>query len=339
MPARERISIAMCTYNGEKYVREELESFSTQTRPPDELVVCDDCSTDHTVEIVEDFAREVPFEVRVHVNQRNLRYPKNLERAIDLCTGDLIVFADWDDVWVPEKLERVEAAMNSSPDVGLVFSDADVVDQDLHPTGVSLWRARGLGAIDQLLIPRGRNERLLRGHLSPYYGTTMAFRSRYKPAILPIPSDWHAHDTRVGLAPDNWIAIIVASMTRVALVPEPLVKYRQHGGNESGVGQCGLRSRIQAARRNDAGTFVERARRLRLVSERLADVPGASSRFRRHLSMMERHNLGRARIVDAGVARVPLVARELLSRRYRYSSGLRSAAIDLLRGVNIRRLH
>ncbi len=338
MLARERISIAMCSYNGEKYVREELESFSTQTRPPDELVVCDDCSTDHTVEIIEDFARKAPFEVRVHVNKQNLRYPKNLERAIDLSTGDLIVCADWDDVWVPEKLERLEAAIKSSPDVGLVFSDAKVVDQDLRPTGVSLWRARGLGAVNRLLIPRGRNERLLRGHLSPYYGTTMAFRARYKPAILPIPSDWHAHDTRVGLAPDNWIAIIVASMARVALVPEPLVRYRQHGGNESGAGGRGLRSRIQAARRNDAGTFVERARRLRLASERLADMPAASSRFRRHLSMMERHNLSRARIANAGVAGVPLVARELLSGRYRYSNGLRSAAVDLLREGDIGRL-
>src|SRR5918998_1154668 len=161
-----RVSVAMCTYNGESLVRDELESFLTQTRLPDELVVCDDRSTDGTVAIVEQFARNAPFDVRVHVNERNLRYTKNLEQVIGRCTGELIVLADWDDVWLPEKLERLEAAATGADGIGLVFSDAEVVDTELRPLGFSLWEARGFGPRKRSRIADGRNEWLLKGHMN-----------------------------------------------------------------------------------------------------------------------------------------------------------------------------
>lgn len=91
------ISTAMCTYNGEKYLREQLESIARQTLLPNELVVCDDCSSDETVEIIQDFSRNAPFSVRLMINENNLGFAKNFEKAITLCSGEIIVLSDQDD--------------------------------------------------------------------------------------------------------------------------------------------------------------------------------------------------------------------------------------------------
>ncbi|MDQ4143746.1 MAG: glycosyltransferase family 2 protein [Actinomycetota bacterium] len=327
-----RISVAMCTFNGESLVRDELQGFLAQTRLPDELVVCDDGSTDATVAIIEEFARDAPFTVRLHVNEANLRYTKNLEQVIGLCSGDLIVLADWDDVWLPTKLERMEQAAVASEDVGLIYSDAEVVDTRLRPMGVSLWEARGFGRTKQSHVAAGRNEWLLRGHVNWTYGTTMALNARYRPAVLPIPEEWHAEDTRVGQSADTWIAVVVAGMARIALIPEPLVRYRQHGSNESGVGRRDLMGRFRTAQANDVETFLARADRLQLAIDRLGSMTDVDPNFLEHLRRMRQHNVGRARIARSRGARLPLVVTELLKGRYTsYSNGWRSAAADLLR--------
>ena len=89
-----KVSIALCTYNGSEFLGEQLASFLTQTRLPDEIVVCDDCSLDSTVQILDDFAAHAPFPVRIYRNEKNLRSTKNFEQAIDLCEGDIILLAD-----------------------------------------------------------------------------------------------------------------------------------------------------------------------------------------------------------------------------------------------------
>src|SRR5262245_48111587 len=117
-------SVAMCTYNGSRYLSAQLDSIGTQTRPPDELMICDDGSVDDTVQLIEKFADSAPFVVRLEVNSANLGSTKNFEKAIQRCKGDLIALADQDDVWLPRKLELLEAEFQRSPNVGLVFSDA-----------------------------------------------------------------------------------------------------------------------------------------------------------------------------------------------------------------------
>ena|SRR2546421_3140447 len=91
--------VAMCTYNGARHVREQLESFAAQTRlPADELVICDDCSTDQTINILPDFGAGASFPVHIQVNKFNLGSTKNFEQAISFCHGDLIALSDQDDV-------------------------------------------------------------------------------------------------------------------------------------------------------------------------------------------------------------------------------------------------
>jgi glycosyltransferase involved in cell wall biosynthesis len=313
----------MCTYNSERFVGQQLASILDQSRRPDELVICDDGSSDGTMEQVQRFRVGAPFQVSVRVNERNLGSTKNFEQAIALCEGDIVVMSGDDDVWHPEKLQAVEHGLGSGA-AGLALSDAELVDEALRPKGTSLWQARGFGADDRSNVMAGRNEPLLKKHMSATYGNTMAFRAEHNGAVLPIPGEW---------VEDAWIAVIVAGLARVAIIPRVLVKYRQHGANISGSAAASRLGRVRAARDYPPEIFLERARRIHTAVERLMSMPGADRRFLGHLQAMERHNMLRARIVSSSARRVPLVARELLSGRYgRYSDGWRSAALDLVRG-------
>lgn len=115
------ISIAMCTYNGERYLREQLDSLSRQTCRPLELVICDDGSTDKTLQIIQDFTATAPFPVYLHVNPTNLGYADNFLKAAGLCQGEWVAFSDQDDVWMPEKIERVEQVIKQYGDDDLVM--------------------------------------------------------------------------------------------------------------------------------------------------------------------------------------------------------------------------
>jgi Glycosyl transferase family 2 len=219
------LSVALCTYNGARYLREQLDSIAGQTRPPDELVVCDDGSTDATLAILEGFAAAAQFPVRIHGNRTPLGTPKNFERAIGLATGEIIALADQDDVWYPHKLERLEQELARSERIGLVFSDADVVDDRLRPAGYRLWQALRACERNRRLIARGRLfEALVRDNLVT--GCTAAFRSAYKDLVIPVPT---------ACAHDSWAALVIAAVADVARIDAPLLAYRQHAGNQSGL--------------------------------------------------------------------------------------------------------
>ena len=219
------LSVALCTYNGALYLREQLDSLAAQARLPDELVVCDDGSTDRTLAILDSFATAAPFPVRIHRNRTRLGTPKNFERAIGLTTGAIIAFADQDDVWYPHKLKRLERELARSKRIGLVFSDADVVDDRLRPAGYRLWQARRAVGRNRRLIARGRLfEALVRDNLVT--GCTAAFRSDYKDLVIPVPA---------ACAHDSWSALVVAAVADVARIDAPLLAYRQHAANQYGL--------------------------------------------------------------------------------------------------------
>jgi glycosyltransferase involved in cell wall biosynthesis len=115
-----RVSVAMATYNGERFVLEQLRSLASQTRLPDELVVSDDGSEDRTLQIVRDSAAEAPFRVHIQANTGRLWCHRNFWHAASLCSGDIFAFCDQDDVWLPEKLALCVAEFEADPDVVLV---------------------------------------------------------------------------------------------------------------------------------------------------------------------------------------------------------------------------
>jgi glycosyltransferase involved in cell wall biosynthesis len=221
---RTRISVALCTYNGERFLETQLSSILSQTRLPDELVLCDDGSRDGTLAIAQAFAQRAPFRVRIVRNKTNLGSNRNFQQAIDLCSGDLIVLSDQDDVWAPNRVGRSESELRAKPGCGLVFSDAIVIDDDGRPTGNTLWQNFVFTPKLQKKMRRGSYTPLAQSRFIT--GATVTFRSRFRPLLFPILGDW-VHD--------GWIAMLIACLSGVCFIPEPLVQYRQHTSQQLGL--------------------------------------------------------------------------------------------------------
>ena len=319
------ISIAMCTYNGVRHLREQLQSIAGQTRLPDEMVVCDDCSTDTTREILESFATAVAFKVSVHFNERNLGSTKNFERAVSLCQGDLIALCDQDDVWMPDKLEQLEVEFDRAPKVGLIFTDAENMDEASRPAGYTLWEKLPVPAAERRRLRSARAiDELLAG--STVTGATMAFRARFKDLLLPIP-------THLPIIHDAWIAILIAAVSEVLPFATPLLRYRQHaeqqvGAKERKQGEGGVREAIRRPTSYDAMIEISMQVQQRLSEHR--DVYKSDEA----LSMLAArltHLRMRANLPAPALPRFNCVVRELSTGRYHlYSRGLFSAAKDLL---------
>lgn len=318
----------MCTYNGARFVGEQLASIAAQTRPPDELVVCDDCSTDATLECIREFARTAPFPVRVFENEKNIGSTKNFERALELCEGDFIAFADQDDVWLPEKLRKLEEVL-AKESTALVFTDGDVVDESLRPLGQRVWQTIRFGEEEQRLFREGRAFSVLLDH-NVVTGAAMALKAEFKKLILPFPNDL-THDG-IPVIHDWWTALIIAAVGDVFFVSEPLFKYRQHASQQMGVmserDEQAPSFRAAARRRN---TFSADVRYVRAILERLSGVEGVRANVIPDLEARLTHLETRAAMPERRSQRIAPVLRELFARRYHlYSNGLASAAKDFL---------
>lgn len=206
-----KMSIAMASHNGARYLKEQLESFTTQTRLPDELVVCDDASSDDTIDILLKFAQTSPFNVKVVSNPQKLGYTANFAKALSLCSGDLICLSDQDDVWFTNKLEVVENCFKNSQNTMVVINNQELVDQSLNPSGLtSLSNVRALGFDNSWFAN----------------GCCTTIRSAFREVLTPFPNHHlAAHD---------------ASIHRVALafgvrkiIRETLQYYRRHGASTS----------------------------------------------------------------------------------------------------------
>lgn len=219
------ISIALCTYNGEKFLSEQLESFTNQSRLPDELVVCDDCSSDKTPAIIENFRKTAPFPVRFHQNTSNLRSTKNFEKAIGLCTGDLVFLSDQDDVWEADKIKRTISVFENDSDIALVFTNALLVDENLKSLNVKLWDKTFDKKKQKQFLENKAFELLLKERIVA--GATVCFKKELNNYVLPIP-------ILGDFIHDGWLALVAAKIGKVVFVDENLVKYRQHSSQQIG---------------------------------------------------------------------------------------------------------
>ena len=327
---RMRISVAMCTYNGADFLPAQLASIAEQTRPPDEIIFCDDASTDRTRALLESFARTSPIPVSLYFSDQNAGSLKNFERAIGLCTGDVIALSDQDDVWRSDKLQVIEETFRRHPTTGLVFSDAEIVDKNLKPLGQRMWNEVGFDAHKQKLMRNGRSlDVLVTGWTVT--GATMAFRSEYVKLALPIPAN-------IAMIHDGWIALTIAAVADVAFIEEPLIKYRQHERQQIGVPnravvqpERGLQAFESALRRRNAARDLHGI--LAALEERLIAQQNSFD-CRRALAFAGNYSLHldvRANLPRKRLSRVPRILRELLTMRYHeYAKGFKSAAKDLV---------
>ena len=203
-----QISIAMATFNGATYLREELESFRQQGRAPDELVVCDDGSTDETLDILEVFRESAPFDVILIKNDKNLGYTKNFEKALSNCSGDLIFLADQDDIWFSFKIGVVERIFLDNPDKLLIIHDGELVDEKLVPYGAT---KRG-----QIVAGYASDDSFITGALT-------AVRREFLEYALPIPEGIVGHD--------GWLHNIARILDQRLVIDRCLQSIRRHSSN------------------------------------------------------------------------------------------------------------
>ena len=205
-----KLSIAMATYNGERFLTLQLRSLILQDRQPDELVVSDDSSSDATVTMLEQLCTRTSFKMTILRNENNLGYAGNFNRALTECTGDLIFLADQDDWWFPEKMAQMARWAEEQPDVAIFACDAELTDLKLVPSGRSK-----LGQIKALGMPKS----------AFVMGCCLAIRREFLDLVLPIPAKALAHDT--------WVVELADRFGLVERRGEILQYYRQHGQNTS----------------------------------------------------------------------------------------------------------
>ena len=320
------VSVALCTRNGAGFIGEQLDSVLNQTRPPDELVVSDDDSTDATVRLVRERvdayrARGGSLELQVFENHPALGIAANFAQAIGACHGDLIALSDQDDVWHPERLEVITRYFAEHPDVTLVHGDARLVDAEGRSLNRSLFGSLRVSRGERSRIDRGDAlEVLIRRNLVT--GATTVFRRTLAEQALPIPDGW-IHD--------EWLGIAAALIGRVAIVPGQLVDYRQHASNQIGAAELTAQSALARLREHR----TERNRRLAARARSLADRYGSDERIGQHaVSLIDgkvQHERDRAALPAGRVARAGPVLVALIGGRYRrYGLGVRDAARDLV---------
>ena len=206
----------MATYNGEKYLREQLNSILAQTITDWELVVCDDCSKDSTVEILKSY-QEQDDRIKIFVNEKNLGFKKNFEKAIGLCSGDYIALADQDDIWHENHLEVLQELIG---DASLSCGNASLMTAD------SVVTEKKLNDVEKLLcLPSDTHKLMYRILLksNPFQGASMLIRKDFLLKILPIPDGVLYHDA--------WIVACTCFEKGIAYTFEPITDYRQHENN------------------------------------------------------------------------------------------------------------
>lgn len=205
-----RISVCMATYNGEKYIREQIESILPQLGENDELIISDDNSTDNTIKIIEDLNDS---RIKIHFNKGEKGYVPNFENAIKNSSGDIIFFSDQDDKWLPNKVTKF---LERLKDNDLVVSDAIVINEYGEVIEKSLFKV--------VNTKKGLWNNWIKNR---YYGCCMAIRREVLKRVLPFPKRYSI------CSHDRWIPLVCEFYYKVDLIYEPLIIYRRHGKNVS----------------------------------------------------------------------------------------------------------
>ncbi len=215
----QKISVGMTTYNSRAFLREQIESIFHQTMLPDEIVVCDDCSNDGTMQLLEELQRESLIPFRIIKNESNMGWVRNFEKCFKLCDGDIIIPCDADDVWVPTKVQKIAQAFDSG-NVSYVYHDADIIDEQGVVRGKNIntaWNTPDL--CDDKTAFMLRNLRR-KGHPN---GMCIAFKRNMLDEICPFM-----------IGHDDWINLCAPVFGDVVCLHESLAYYRRHGSNISG---------------------------------------------------------------------------------------------------------
>jgi glycosyltransferase involved in cell wall biosynthesis len=314
------LSIAMATHNGERYLAEQLDSILCQSRLPDELIIHDDASSDTTESIIRDFASRAPFPVRLKVHCRQLGSTNNFAGAIRECNGEIIFLCDQDDIWHPNKLALIEECFMRDAKVNAVFSDARVFHQAADLAEYKLWDKIRFSSQEQKQIVTNEAYSVLLRH-PVVTGATMAFRSSLRDLLLPIPDAW-VHDA--------WISLLIGGVSRLAIIPEQLISYRQHDKN-----QIGVRRQNKNKNKSLLDIYGKKALGYEMARTRMLEFPNYFQYDGQLICSLDKKIAflhARSKYPKLRCLRWPFVMREFVLLRYsRYSMGLENLFLDLVR--------
>ena len=218
----EQIDILLATYNGEKYLKEQIDSILKQTYSNIRLIISDDCSKDKTREILREYEQK-DNRIKVYFQEENLGYVKNFEFLLSKVGNEIYALSDQDDVWFPEKVEHTYNKLKET-DSDLIFTDLEVVDQNLKTLYPSFNDYMKLTR----KIKKYKQDYRLQYLYNCVTGCTLMSKKKFIDLILPLPtlSKYAIHDT--------WIACTVVNNGKVEYLEEKTIKYRQHGNNQVG---------------------------------------------------------------------------------------------------------
>lgn len=226
-----RISVALCTYNGSQYIKQQLDSILNQTQLVDEIIVCDDISRDDTIKIIESY--NLP-EIKIYVNQKNLGSVKNFEKAIKLCSGDIIFLADQDDIWLHNKVEVLINYFKLNKNISVLATNGFCINEKNEVLEhYTVWDVPEF--FREKNIPFQYFD-LMNFTVNIATGASMAVRKNYIETILPIP-------TIKEMFHDEWFALNAAKINSFELLNDKLFSYRIHSNQQVG-GVCFEKSEL-----------------------------------------------------------------------------------------------
>ncbi|HFL1973155.1 glycosyltransferase family 2 protein [Stenotrophomonas maltophilia] len=236
--AAERIGVALCTYNGARYLQAQLDSILEQDLPVNEVVIGDDGSSDQTLQLLQAFVpRAQALGVRVEIVQhaQNLGYVRNFADALLRCQADILFLCDQDDVWHPGRVRSYVQRFQADPALLLLHSDARLVDAQGAPLGQRLLEVLKVHLAEVELERAGlaADVILQRNFVT---GATCALRRQLVVGSLPVPAGW-SHD--------EWLAIHASLCGGLDMLAEPTIDYRQHGNNQIGASRRGFLQRLR----------------------------------------------------------------------------------------------
>ncbi len=223
----EKIDVLLATYNGEMYLKEQLDSILNQTYKNINLIISDDCSTDSTREILKEYEKK-DSRIKIYLQDKNLGYIRNFEFLLSKVESNYYALSDQDDVWLEDKIEKLYKKMIDT-NSDLVHCDLEVVDKDLNTIYKSRWKKMNL-------LKKVKYDDIRSVYLyNCVTGCTILSKRKFIKDILPLPnkSKYMPHD--------YWISLVVAQKGKIAHTDEKLILYRQHGNNEIGTKRTSTR--------------------------------------------------------------------------------------------------
>ncbi|WP_312206221.1 glycosyltransferase family 2 protein [Epilithonimonas hominis] len=217
-------SVALCTFNGEKFLKEQLDSILNQTVTIDEIIVCDDGSTDATISILNSYKEKFPEIFNIYINEENLRSVKNFEKAISLCQNEIIFLSDQDDVWEKNKVEKYLDYFKKEREIAVFCSNAFIINEKgAKLEKNTIWDIFKLFKQNNIQYNYFQIFNLI-GNIAT--GANMAFRKKIINNILPLPEKNFHHD--------EWIALVSSSNNSFCFVDEKINNYRIHSDQQVG---------------------------------------------------------------------------------------------------------